>query len=249
MRPGVRAEYRRAASQHWCFRARREIFARVLDGAGRLPPNARILDVGPGFGVNLPVLRGRGRVAVLDLDRDSLDACRAAGIEEAVYGDVHDLPFRDGAFDLVTALDVLEHLDHDVDALGGIRRVLCPGGRLLVSVPAFALLWGRQDVLSDHRRRYRRAELERKLTEAGFVIRRLSYFNTVLFLPILAVRLAMRPFLTRSVERGRSDLAVRFPPGIEAVLYRAFAAESRWLTRHDLPFGVSLLALAVREDA
>ena len=115
---------------------------------------------------------------------------------------------------------------------------------MLLTVPALPVLWGRQDVLSGHKRRYRRGELERRLREAGFAIERLTYFNTLLFLPILAVRLCMRPFLGRtSAGGGGSDFSV--PSfGLSGLLYRLFAAEGSWLVRRNLPLGVSLLAVA-----
>ena len=124
------------------------------------------------------------------------------------------------------------------------HRVLKPSGWLLLSVPALRLLWGRQDVLSEHRRRYRRRELRDRVSAAGFEVKRLTYFNTLLFPPILVVRLLMRPLLGRTVRNGRSDFSFPLPPGLNGLLHRLFAAEAGWLVRHDLPIGVSLLCLA-----
>ena len=230
-------------SDHWWFRARRSILSGFLDALVPLPARARMLDIGPGSGVNLPVLRGRGEVTVVDLSRFSLDSCRAAGAAGVVQADATHPPFHTHSFDLVCALDVLEHLPDDRAALRQIRRILKPDGWLLVSVPALRVLWGRQDVLSEHYRRYLRGQLEERLLSSGFRVERLSYFNSVLFAPILSVRLAMRPFLRWSV-RGGSDLGMRLPPGLDALLYRLFAMEGPWLVRRDLPVGVSLLALA-----
>lgn len=241
MRAVVHAEHLEA--DHWWFRARRTIFTRVLDEHVRLPENARILDVGPGSGVNLPVLRDRGRVTVLDVSRFSLETCLREGAGSVVQADAQRPPFQDGAFDLICALDVIEHLDDDERTLRECRRLLAPDGWLLVSVPAFPLLWGRQDVLSEHKRRYRRGQLAARLHGAGFRIERASYFNTLLFPPILATRLAMRPFLDASVRRG-SDLAVRLPFGLDGLFYRLFACERHWLARRSFPYGVSQLALA-----
>ena len=230
-------------AEHWWFRARRVIFERVLDEHVELDPEARILDLGPGSGVNMPVLSPRGRVTVVDVSGYSLDACRAAGAELVVQADATAPPFADQSFDATTALDVLEHLGDDRAALRELRRVLKPGGVLMASVPAFPLLWGRQDVLSHHKRRYRRGELQRRLQEAGFEVVRESYFNTWLFAPILLVRLLMRPFLSKSVEGG-SDLSVRLPFGLDGLLFRLFASEAGLVSRRRLPIGVSLLVLA-----
>lgn len=237
------------AQDHWWFRARRAIFDRVLDE--QLPSGraARILDLGPGSGVNLPVLGARGRVTALDLSDVSLARCRAAGAPDCVRADATRAPFADASFDLVCALDVLEHIPDDVAALGEIERVLAPGGLFLFSVPAFRLLWGRQDVLSHHMRRYRRRELVERVRAAGLVIEHLTYFNTLLFPPIAAVRIAMRPLLERSVKKGGSDLSVKLPFGLDSALYHAFACERSWVTRHRLPFGVSMLGWARKADA
>lgn len=244
MKPVVHDEYRAQATTHWWMRGRRSIFRRILRECVRPPRGARILDVGPGSGVNLEVLRDHGAVSVLDLSRESLLDCRGAGARHLVQGDAGAPPLQPGSIDLVCALDVLEHLADDRTALAAWRDLLRPDGRLLLTVPALPVLWGRQDVLSGHERRYRRRELGQRLREAGFEIERLSYFNTLLFLPILAVRLCMRPFLGRtSVGGGGSDFGV--PSfGLNGLLYRLFAAEGAWLVKRDLPLGVSLLCVA-----
>ena len=233
----------RTRADHWWFRARRRIFAALLDRCAKLPNKARILDVGPGSGVNLPLLTARGDVTVLDRDPSSAAACRSQGTS-AVLGDAQYLPCGNDSFDLACALDVLEHLDEDRAALRELWRVLAPGGTLLLSVPAWQILWGRQDVLSHHKRRYRRAALETLLVEAGFEIERLTYFNFLLAPPILALRFLGRPFLKSSVRRGKSDFDVPAPLGLDVLLERAFAWEARWVPRRNLPFGVSLLVLA-----
>lgn len=226
------------------MRARRSIFRRVLSACVPQRRDARVLDVGPGFGANTEVLAECGDVSVLDTNLESLRSCRQRGAAQLVLGDAEAPPLRAGAVDLLCALDVLEHLDEDAAALAAWREVLSDDGRLLLTVPALPLLWGRQDVLAGHRRRYRRQELVERLESAGFVIERLSYFNTLLFLPILAVRLCMRPLLGRATTSGAgSDFSV--PSfGLNDLLYRVFAAEGAWLARHDLPIGVSLLCVA-----
>lgn len=232
------------AQDHWWFRARRSIFDRVLDEqlpAGKAP---RILDLGPGSGVNLPVLGKRGRVTALDLSQVSLGRCLDAGAPDCVLADATRAPFGDGTFDLVCALDVLEHIDDDAGALTQIERVLAPGGLFLFSVPAFGFLWGRQDVLSHHKRRYGKGQLAERIRAAGLEIEHLTHFNTLLFPPIAAVRLAMRPLLARSVAKGGSDLSVKLPLGLDSVLYHSFACERGWVTRRSLPFGVSMLGWA-----
>src|ERR1700742_2084307 len=102
------------------------------------------------------------------------------------------MPYEDGTFDLVTAFDVVEHMDDDLAGLNEMRRVLRPGGRVLLFVPTFMFLWGLQDDVSNHRRRYRLPEMRRVLEQAGFEIERSTYANITFFLPILFVRKLMR---------------------------------------------------------
>lgn len=235
---------------HWWFRARRDIFGRMIRQRVGLREGARVLDVGPGSGVNLPMfaeLGARHGLTVLDRSIGSLESCRAGGAQRdggmgLVQADGARHPFRAGSFDLVCALDVIEHLDDDRGALAEFRRVLKPDGALLVSVPAFQVLWGRMDVLAEHKRRYRRADLEARLREAGFRLERATYFNCLLFPPILLVRLLMRPFL-RWTRTGGSDLGMP-TPGLNGLFYRLFAAEGSWVVDRNLPFGVSIVALA-----
>ncbi len=241
MKDSLAQEYRE--SDHWFFRARRKLFGHVLDRWLVLPQDARVLDLGPGSGVNVPVLLERGRLAIVDVSDLSLRDCGAKGARDLVHADATRPPFRSASLDLVCALDILEHLDDDTHALDEIHRILKPGGALFLSVPAWMLLWGRQDVLSEHKRRYRRVPLATLVRGAGFELERLSYFNFLLFVPILLVRVAMRPFL-RWTGGGGSDLTTPTPFGLDRLLFSLFAAERHWLARHDLPVGVSLICLA-----
>jgi SAM-dependent methyltransferase len=241
LRDVVHKEY--LDTDHWWFRARKIIFNRLLDDLDGRPANGDVLDIGPGSDVNLPVLRDRGELTVVDATTHSLQRLGERGVVRCVQGDAERLPFADDSFDLVCAWDVIEHLDDDHGALRECGRILREGGRLFLTVPAWPLLWGRQDVLSLHKRRYRRAQLRTSLERAGFRAERLTYFNSVLFLPILVVRLLMRPFLRWS-KSGGTDFQVSLPLGLDELLFRLFAMEAPWLARRDLPFGVSLLGLA-----
>src|SRR3954468_15424434 len=207
-----------------------------------LPPGARALDVGCGTGANGPVLAARAAFAV------GIDASPVPlGLGERTHaarlrGDANALPFPDGSFDLVVALDVLEHLDDDAGGARELYRVLRPGGAALIFVPALRLLWGLQDDVSHHRRRYGRAQLRALVAASGLQIQRLTFFNSLLFPPILAARLMMR-VLPRGNLRSENEVG---GPVTNAVLAAIFAAEAPLLERVDLPIGVSLACLARR---
>ena len=171
-------------------------------------------------------------------------SARNAGSRGVEIFDGSTLPFEANAFTLVTTLDVLEHIDDDRGMLAEMHRVLAPGGTLLVTVPAFPFLWGAQDEISHHKRRYRRRELRERVEGAGFELRKLTYFNTLLFPPIAAIR-APRPYRGRP-HQLRSDFEMTRPGRLNAVLAKIFAAEGPLIARMNLPVGVSLLAVATR---
>ncbi len=228
---------------HWWYVARRKIvFDWLLDLLGRKKA-PRTLDIGCGTGYNLERLRDAGyeHVVGIDLAADALRLCRSRGLEALVCGDGATPPFQSGTFDLVLALDLLEHLDDDVQALQEFARLLREGGHLIVFVPALPLLWGWQDMVSYHRRRYTAGELRTKMSAAGLKIVKLTYANMFLFLPILIGRLLLRLRGYRVHGVSENDL---HPAWSNGLLQAIFAAERPLLRRANLPFGVSLLVIA-----
>jgi len=151
--------------KHWWFAGRRHIIAGFVERAcrdlGKLRP--RILDVGCGTGANLQMLSRFGVAEGVDVSVAALDFCRARGLADVKQGAAESLPYEDAAFDLVTGLDVVEHLDDDMAGLSEMRRVLRPNGRAVLFVSAFMFLWGVQDDISNHRRRNTLPELKQKL--------------------------------------------------------------------------------------
>src|SRR5205807_7355688 len=113
-----------------------------------------------------------GAAEGVDVSTEGLDFCRARGLSKVKHGAAEALPYEDASFDLVTGLDVVEHLDDDLSGLREMRRVLRPGGRALLFVPAFMFLWGVQDDISHHRRRYTLGELKQRVADAGLSIER-----------------------------------------------------------------------------
>jgi len=164
--------YYRLEGRHWWFLGRRSLFLRVLER--QFPPAARpiqLLDFGCGTGAFLEHLERFGSVSAVDADPSAVEFCHSRGRSEVqLVPPGAPLPFADATFDLVTTLDVIEHIGDDVGALRELHRVLRPGGRLLVAVPAFMFLWGKQDEVSHHHRRYTAKTMRRALTEAGFAL-------------------------------------------------------------------------------
>ena len=231
----------RVEQSHWWHIGRRKILASFVEEicnrvTDRRP---RILDVGCGTGANLIMLSKYGDAEGVDVSEDALAFCRERGLDKVRLGAGEALPYEDGTFDLVTAFDVVEHMDDDLAGLSEMQRVLRPGGRALLFVPTFMFLWGLQDDVSHHRRRYRLPELRRVLQRAGFEIERTTYANITFFLPILVMRKLMR--LTGVKTESENNINVS---ALNGVLGSMLGAES-WLLRYmNLPFGVSGLCVA-----
>lgn len=239
------AEYFQIEDKHWWFIGRREIFLRVLDKyfrKARGNGHRRILDVGCGTGTMLRYLSRYGRAQGVDADEGAIEFCHERGITEVQHVEGMPLPFEDASFDLVTALDVIEHIDDDRGTLRELYRITRPGGMLMISVPAYMFLWGAQDEISHHKRRYLAPEIRERVTEAGFTIRRLSYFNTLLFPAIAGIRL-VRPYKPGSTKL-KSDFTMTKPGLGNTLLGRLFSLEAGMVTRANLPFGVSILCVA-----
>ena len=237
---------------HWWFVGRRRILLEVLNRY--LAPNGshtrRILDVGCGTGTMLTYLAAFGQAEGVDIDEEAIGYCRDRGLQNVRLGEAASLPFGDGSLDLVTALDVVEHLDDDVAAFREMKRVLRPGGQILVTVPAHRFLWGDQDEVNMHKRRYNARELRDRLVGSGFDVRRISYMNAILFAPIAAVRLARRlEHRLRPRIQPQSDFRYPAPRPVNFLLAAVFGAEGPILRRVNIPFGVSILALAQKKTA
>lgn len=235
----------RVEQTHWWYAGRRKILADFLEDICRRVTDRRprILDVGCGTGANLLMLSNYGDAEGVDISEDALAFCRERGLEKVKLGAAEKLPYEDGTFDLVTALDVVEHLDDDLAGLREMRRVLRPGGRVLLFVPTFMFLWGLQDDVSNHRRRYRLPELRRVLEQAGFEIERTTYANITFFMPILLVRKLMR--LTGIKAESENNITVG---ALNGFLGKLFGAESLVLRYMNIPFGVSGLCVARLKD-
>jgi SAM-dependent methyltransferase len=254
---------RRVEESHWWFVGRRKIIGSFLERivrdlketraalATRAEPSEqkrtdealKILDVGCGTGANLEMLSKFGAAEGVDVSPEALSFCQARGLVNVKLGEAEQLPYEAGSFDLVTGLDVVEHLDDDRAGLREMARVLRPGGRALLFVPAFMFLWGVQDDISNHRRRYTLPELKRTVRESGFEVERASYVNLSFFAPILLGRLIMRA--TGLCPESENNITIG---ALNGLLGRILGAESSILRHVNLPFGVSVICVARRVD-
>ncbi len=202
-----------------------------------------VLEIGCGTGATMKELESRGLIVGMDISPLALGHCREKGIDTVCAADAARLPYRDEQFDLVISVDVLEHLDDDVSALHEIRRVCKPGGVIIFTVPAFKFLWSRRDDMAHHLRRYRLPEVKKKVQQAGLQIRRATYINLPLFVPLfLLVKVG---YLLRRNPSKTMDY-VLVPSPVNKVLSWVVKREANWLARANLPIGTSIGCVATR---
>ena len=224
--------------RHWWFVARRRILLSVLKRNLDLKEGLQILDVGCGGGATMGSLRRYGNVRGIDTSEEAVEYNRERGREVSLAA-VESIPFADNSFDLVLALDVIEHVPDDLQALRELFRTLRSGGSLLVTVPALRILWSAHDVSHGHYRRYTLGELRGRLETAGFEVVTATYFNTLLSPLIFALRLLWR-FRPKSTASDLTEL----PQPLNALLTGVFSLEKLLVGRIRLPFGVSALCYA-----
>ncbi|MBN2198664.1 MAG: class I SAM-dependent methyltransferase [Candidatus Aminicenantes bacterium] len=229
---------------YWWFIGRRLIMAEILRPLEREEPRLRILDIGCGTGINLVFLGSYGEPCGCDLFSEALDFSRRRGLRQLVRAGVERLPFSDGSFDLVTALDVISHrsVPSENAALREAARVLKKGGRLLVLDSAFPVLHGRHDRACHIGRRYVRRTLDRICRQAGLEPERRGYYNFFLFPAVAAVRLTQK-FVFSASGPPVSNLKP-IPPGLNAFLIKLMRLEARLTRSLNLPFGSTVFCLA-----
>ncbi|MBN1867258.1 class I SAM-dependent methyltransferase [Candidatus Sumerlaeota bacterium] len=231
-----------AEDTYWWYQGRLEIVERLLDMIpGYKRDGLRVLDLGCGTGLLLRRLEISHHPVGIDFSPLALEFSRRRGAERLARGDVQALPIVDASFDVVTALDLAEHIERDDALFAETLRVLRPGGHLVVSVPAYPFLWSEHDETLYHHRRYRRGELRRHIEEAGFDVVRCSYCITFTFPLIVGFRLLQR--LKSKKDRPKTHLVV-LPRWANALLRKTVSLEALLLRWINLPFGVTLVALA-----
>ncbi len=233
---------------HWWFLARREILVSMISDLQKRRllayDSPKLLDYGCGTGGLTQTLGMFGDVLGVDGNEEAISYCRKRGLQN-IKQITSTNELQNETFDFVGSFDVLEHVHDDVGLIKEFYRILKPNGLLLLTVPAYQWLWGGEDEVSKHVRRYTKSELRRKMNAAGFETIKASYFNTILFPLIASVRLWNRCFRPKTLSH--SDVA-ETPKPINASLCRIFALESRLLRWVNFPFGVSLIVVGIKRN-
>ena len=231
-------------SFHWWFAVRKKLLRLFLSSLD-LPGGCVAIDIGCGVGSNLRILGSAG-LDVIGLDRSfyALSLARKKTTFPLLNIDLNDLPIRPRSVGLIVAMDILEHVDNDIGGIRSFYQALREDGILILTVPAFRSLWGIQDEVTFHKRRYSRHEIVNQLRQEGFEIMKSSYFNFFLFFPILLGRRIIRILGLRVDSENKIN-----SPFINFVLKAIFSFEPYLLKYVSFPFGVSILCIARKSSA
>lgn len=225
--------------KHWWFTSKKIIVLDTISQYVSLNKSASILDIGCGSGLMLNALEKLGSTTGMDMSDEAIMFSKEifkGPIEQGYLP--NNIPFESNQFNLITALDIIEHIEDDIASLKSIRTMLKQNGRAIITVPAYMFLWSHFDELNEHKRRYTLSELKFKLHQSGFTIEKITYYNTFLFPLAYAVR-KLNNLLGRN---GVSDIDM---PGnvVNFLLQKIFSFEKFLLRFLNLPFGVSILAV------
>ena len=239
----------RLEDSYWWFVGRHHLVLTFLKEKYGKRTDLKILDIGCGTGAMSQKLECFGEVTSADFSPLALDFCRRRNLSHIREADAMNLPFPDASYDVIVALDILEHLPDDQAAMRQFCRVLKPGGYVVATVPAYQSLWSSHDVALMHYRRYVAREVRDRFVAAGLTITRLSYAMTLLYPVVWAVR---RASILKSKRGGASDdpnaapkaSLVAVPRFLNRLLIGLLALENVLIRRVRLPFGLSVFCLA-----
>jgi SAM-dependent methyltransferase len=230
---------------YWWFQGRLQVLLTILRQNVRPAANGAvpvILDIGCGTGMLLEHLSTMGKATGLDFSPVALQYCQSHNLTNLGRADVRNLPVRDASVDVITAIDLVEHIKDDVGLLGEFYRVLKPGGVAILSVPAHKKMWSNHDVALHHFRRYEKDEFQRLVEGAGLRPRKYSYSMATAYVPARIFR-KVKSLVSRADSEPRTD-EFKIPGMLNSALKTALTLEARWLSRANLPIGLSLLCVA-----
>jgi SAM-dependent methyltransferase len=225
--------------KHWWFVTRKKIVLDTIDRHLNKNASIKVLDIGCGSGLMLNALEEIGQTFGMDMSDEAISFSKEIFSGKVEKGFLPDqVPYEENFFHLIIALDVIEHIEQDVESLKAIRSRLVSNGKAVITVPAYMFLWSKFDELNEHKRRYTLTELNAKLEQAGFTVEKISYYNTLLFPVVFVVRM-----LNNIMKRdGASDIDMPSLP-INYILEKIFGIEKYLLRLVNLPVGVSILAV------
>lgn len=227
--------------KYWWFVGQQSLVKKFLNKnyAGR--KDLSLLDVGCGTGITLSLLSKYGTAQGMDIAGEAVAFCQKRGFA-ITTSDVMNINFENDSFDVVTMLGVFYHKNvvDDLKGLQEIYRILKPGGRILFIDCAMPCLYGKHDIAFHGIRRYTKNELQEKMLKTGFILEKISYYNTLLF-PLV--------YLKRKLEKlsrapAKSEVSEEINPLLNLILTKIYSAELSLLEYVSLPFGVNIMVIA-----
>lgn len=242
-------KYSSLGDSYWWLAGKYKVVTRFLKalsaegGRHNRQGSLRVLDIGCGPGNFLNELSGFGAVTGTDASFDALRICSQRGRANRglINSKADTLPIRSNTFDMVVLLDVLEHVADDKKVLGEVHRILGPKGMVLITVPAYKLLWGDHDDMYGHYRRYRPAEIKKMVTEAGFTVKALTAFEAVFLAPLLLFRR-----LKQAAGGDKHDDFISVPGFLNTFLTKVILLEGAVARAINHPIGVSIICTATK---
>ena len=227
---------------HWWHKAKRKLVSLLLEKYLNGKPS-KILDIGCGTGKNLEVFSKFGQVFGIDNSTDAIAFCKKRGLKGVTLGSIEKIPYKNSSFEIITALDVLEHVD-DSKALREISRILKKEGVLIITVPAFQWLWSKWDEVLYHKRRYTEKTLSKILKNNGFKIVKTSYIYSFLVLPSLIIR-GIKKIFYKDYYPSDFKLSNKI---INDFLITLANIERIFIINFKIPFGTSVVAVAKKNN-
>ena len=226
---------RRVEKTNWWFVGKREL----VDSFLKKTKGNFFLDVGAGTGENTKKFSQTKKIFPMDINRTSLEFLSEKN-RNVSGGDMNKLPYKNNSFNGAILLDIVEHIENDLAAMSEISRVVKKGGSIIITVPAHQFLWSYHDEALHHKRRYGKKELLSLVENSGFEIQYWSYWNSILFLPILLFRHVKKLF----GEKRSSDVK-NMPKLVNNIFLGILKIENFAIKKgFKLPFGVSLFVVA-----
>lgn len=203
----------------------------------------KILDVGCGTGENVREFSKLGKCWGIDISPEAIKFCKQKGLTNVSQTSIEKTNFDNKVFDIITILDVLEHVE-EVSTFKEIRRILRNDGIVLITVPAFSWLWSKWDIVLHHKRRYSKNSLKKALESNGFEIIKISYMYSFLVIPALIFR-SIKSLLYRNDYPSDFKLSSNF---INLFFTKVVQLENLILNQFSIPIGTSIICVAKQKD-